>query len=157
MPCATKTVSVHLSCFQNTLPTDHTDKTTFTFVAINLGKSYLKTEASMESRLEVRDAAQCDYRLSSQEEVWLLRPRSVKRQLTSSGRRFEDSQLCARPKSNSPENRVSCIRFISLELVSLLPPGGAPRRPLNSEDIFRSLRFRKYSTKLISTRLGNES
>lgn len=63
-----------LSCFQDTLPAEHTDRTVFIFVAINLGKQYLKEEVPMEfsrSGVGLSDAAQCSGRLSSREDVWL--------------------------------------------------------------------------------------
>ena len=39
----------------------------------------------------------------------------------------------------------------------MLPPEGALRRPLNSEDVLRSLQFRKYNTKFINIRLRDDS
>lgn len=46
-------------------------------------------------------------------------------QLTLSGRRFEDSQLCACPDYNSPEKRVSWIQFhffcFPVSVTSVLP------------------------------------
>lgn len=84
----------------------------------------------------------------------ILRPQGVKTKLPK--RSPKDSQLWAWPKSNRPEERGSLTQFyFSCFRVSVLPPEGALRRPLNTEDRFRSLQFWKH-TKFINIWLRND-
>lgn len=139
----------------HSLPNTRTE-TIFIFVGINPRKSVLKKGVLMEfssSRVKANTIAQCNYCLSSQDEVWLYYGH---REVTELKLSHKDSHLWLTQVKHR-RKRSSLIQFyFSCFSVSVLPPEGALRGPLNSEDIFRSLQFRKYNTKFINIWLRSD-
>lgn len=161
MSYATNKVRVHLSSFQNIVPIEHSDGNYFHlcwYKSQNIIFEKGSADGFPNSRVKANAITQCNYCLSSQGEIWLYDGQGEMTELNLSYRRFKDSQLCSWPKSRRPEKKkISLIQFyFSCFSVSMLPPEGALRRPLNTEDLHRSLQFRKRNTKILSIWLSND-
>lgn len=159
MSYATNKVRVHLSCFQNTFPVEHSDRNYFHFCWYKSQKIVSSKGSADEfsnSRVKANAVAQCNYCLSLQVEVRLCDGQRAMTELTLSERRFKDSQLYAWPKSNRPEKESPWFSSFPFALVSLCYLQRGLWGGLWTQDLFRSLQFRKCNTQILSIWLRND-